>query len=387
MQKSENTHSIIIAGDLLPSGKNIELFEKGDVEKIFGQEVCQLFSDADFSIINLEGALTDSAEKQLKVDPILKAPIATINGIKNLGVKAVALANNHITDYCDKGYDDTIKALEKAGLQHVGSGYNENCIKTHLSLQLGNRKVGVYNVSETFFNSPNENSAGCNLYDEWVVLNEIMELKKTHDYIIVIYHGGAEEFPYPTPLLRKRFYRMADCGADFITAQHTHCIGCEERYKDSYLLYGQGNFLFARMKSPMTKQGLITELTFDDVDENSIKVKHHRIHVSDQEIMEYDENQDFSDFIARSQEIKNFKEIEVKYQQFAFNNPKIKNRNLTACKGDSFINILLAKYLPGFYKKRIEKYDQHQLLRMLVSHVGERYREDFSACLRIMLKK
>ena len=387
MQKNENTHKIIIAGDLLPSGKNIELFEKGDAEKIFGQVVCQLFSDADFSIINLEGALTDSDEKQLKVDPILKAPIAAINGIKNLGVKAVALANNHITDYCDKGYDDTINTLEKAGLQHFGSGYNKSCIKTHLSLQLGNRKVGIYNVSETFFNSPNENSAGCNLYDEWVVLNEIKELKKTHDYIIVIYHGGAEEFPYPTPLVRKRFHRMADCGADFITAQHTHCIGCEERYKDSYLLYGQGNFLFARMKNPITKQGLITEIAFDDVNEKSIKVKHHRIHVSDQEVMEYDENQVFSDFIDRSQEIKNFKEIEVRYQEFAFNNHKIKYRNLTACKGGGFINMLLAKYLPSFYKKRLEKYDQQQLLRMLISHDGERYREDFSACLQVMLKK
>jgi len=386
MQKNKNTHNIVLAGDLLPSGKNVELFEKGDAEKIFGQDVCHLFSDADFSIINLEGALTDSAEKQLKVDPILKAPIATINGVKNLGVKAVALANNHITDFCDKGYDDTIKTLEKAGIQHVGSGYNENCIKTHFSLQLGNRKVGIYNVSETFFNSPNEKSAGCNLYDEWVVLNEIIELKKTHDYIIVIYHGGAEEFPYPTPLVRKRFHRMADCGADFITAQHTHCIGCEEWYKDSYLLYGQGNFLFARMHNPITKQGLVTEISFDDINENSFKVKHHRIHVSDQELLVYDENQDFSDFIARSHEIKNCEDLEAKYRQFAFHNPKIKNRNLTACKGNSFLYKVLAKYFPCYYKERLEKYDQHQLLRMLISHEGERYREDFSACLHVMLK-
>lgn len=35
-------------------------------------------------------------------------------------------------------------------------------------------------------------------------------------------------------------------GADIITAQHTHCNGCEEWYNGTYLLYGQGNFLFSR---------------------------------------------------------------------------------------------------------------------------------------------
>lgn len=385
MSKTENIHRIVIAGDLLPTEKNIKLFEKGESEKIFGQKVCKLFSDADFSIINLEGALTDSNEKQLKVGPILKAPIATINGIKNLGVKAVALANNHITDYCNKGYEDTVETLEKAGIQHVGSGYNEECIKSYLSIQLGNKKVCIYNVSETFFNTPGKNCAGCNLYDEWLVLNEIKEIKKTHDYIIVIYHGGAEEFPYPTPMVRNRFHRMAECGADFVTAQHTHCIGCEELYKDSYLLYGQGNFIFARMKHPVTKQGLITEISFNDSEKNPIKITHYRIHVSEQDILEFDENQDFSDFIARSKEIQTSDEIGVKYQQFEYHNPIVKNRFLKACQGVG-LNSLLARYLPGFYVKYcMEKYSQRQLLRMLLSYEAERCSEDLSACLHAML--
>ena len=58
---NENTvYKIIIAGDLFPSDGNIDLFEKGDARSLFGPEVCQLFSEADFSIVNLEGALTDS---------------------------------------------------------------------------------------------------------------------------------------------------------------------------------------------------------------------------------------------------------------------------------------------------------------------------------------
>ena len=149
MQKK--TYKIVIAGDLLPSGKNIKLFQEGNAKSIFGEQICQLFLNADYSIINLEGALTYSVDMQLKVDPILKAPISAIKGIKKLGVKAVALANNHITDYCNKGYDDTIKTLEEAGIQYVGAGPNKNSIKKSLSINFGNRKICIYNVSETFF--------------------------------------------------------------------------------------------------------------------------------------------------------------------------------------------------------------------------------------------
>lgn len=381
----KNKYKLLIAGDLLPNGNNVKLFEAGDSLKIFGEKVCQLFLDADFSIVNLEGALTNSECKQKKVDPVLKAPIATINGIKNLGIKAVALANNHITDYCDEGYDDTIKTLEKAGILHVGSGYDLKSIKKHLSICLGQIRVCIYNVSETFFNVAGEHSAGCNLYDEWLVLNEIRELKKTHDFLIVIYHGGAEEFPYPTPMVKKRFHRMSDCGADFITAQHTHCIGCEELHNKAYLLYGQGNFLFSRMKSPITKQGLITEIIISDDINDSAEYKHHFVRVSGQEIMHYDEKQDLAAFYSRSKEIGNEDEIRARYQQFAYNNVKIKNRYLMACRGNGLIEKVCSKLPHSFNNKHLEKYSQQQLLRMLISHSGERYSEDTIACLTYMI--
>lgn len=385
--KVEKTFKLLIAGDVLPSGKNVKLFEEGNAEKIFGKEVCQLFADADYSIINYEGALTDSFDKQLKVDPILKAPVATIKGIKNLGVKAMALANNHVTDYCDKGYEDTIKTIESVGIEHVGTGHNINEIKTHLSTKIGDCRVCIYNVSETFFNVPGDRCAGCNLYDEWLVLNEIRELKKTHDYLVVIYHGGAEKFPYPTPMVRNRFHRLSDCGADFITAQHTHCIGCEEIYHDSYLLYGQGNFLFARMKHPMTKKGLITEISFAEGGRRPCDIKHYCVSVNEQDTVEYDNNQDLSSFYERSREIKdNFDSIISSYLQYAYYNPIVKNRYLVACKGDGFVNKLLLKFCPVYYMKHcLDKYNKRQILRMLISHEGERYSEDYSACLRYML--
>ena len=50
---------IIVAGDILPWKNNVELFKKGDAFTLFGEKVYNLFESADFSIINLEGPLTD----------------------------------------------------------------------------------------------------------------------------------------------------------------------------------------------------------------------------------------------------------------------------------------------------------------------------------------
>ena len=162
----DKTYRIIIGGDLLPNATNIPLFEEGDAQQLFGKEICSLFAEADFSIVNLEGPLTNAVEQQEKVGPVLNAPISTVKGIKGLGVDAIALANNHIMDYGKKGFLDTIGCLETARIQHVGSGKDSNSIKTHISLTLGGERVCIYNVSETFFNIPDEHTAGVNLYDE-----------------------------------------------------------------------------------------------------------------------------------------------------------------------------------------------------------------------------
>ena len=127
---------IAIGGDLIPSGANVKLYEEGDVEKIFSQEVVDIFVNADFSVVNLEGALTDSETKQCKIGPNIKASLATIQGIRKLGVKAAALANNHIIDYGDKGYADTISVLTENGIVNFGAGPDKSRIKTHVSVQI-----------------------------------------------------------------------------------------------------------------------------------------------------------------------------------------------------------------------------------------------------------
>ena len=380
----KDTFRILIAGDLCPSGTNIPLFEQGDVGQLFGKEICRLFSDADFSIINLEGALTDSNEKQEKAGPVIKAPKACVNGLKELGVSAVALANNHITDYGNKGYEDTIDALESRGLQYVGAGRRQKDVKSYIQIDFGTKRVCIYNVSDKFFNVPGEDRSGANVYDEYTVCNEIKRLRSQCDYLIVIYHGGAEYFQYPTDMVRKRCHRMAESGADFITAQHTHCIGCEEIFGKSYILYGQGNFLFSRQKSfvNLSKDGLLLELCFMN---SGVKIVKHHVVISG-DIIRYDACWNDEEFRSRSRCVEDSDMIMQKFREFKAN--EIMDKFLLAAQGTSIISRIGLKFFPGPYKKYLsKKYTRKQILMNICVIGQDRRNEDMLAVWEYLLEK
>ena len=89
---------------------------------------------------------------------------------------------------------------------------------------------------------------GCRPYDEYDTMEDIRNARKDSDRIIVIYHGGKEHCRYPSPRLRRLCHAMAKNGADVVLCQHSHCIGCYEKFNDCHILYGQGNFHFVRPK-------------------------------------------------------------------------------------------------------------------------------------------
>ena len=290
---------ILFAGDTFPVASNMELFREGKKEEIFGKKVCELFESADYSVCNLEGCLTDTGIPVEKVGPTVKAPTDTLNAISALGIKAATLANTHTLDFGSVGHDEMRNALQKYHIDFFGTGENIDNIKSYITLDIKCKKITLYTVTELFaFNTPYKNKAGANGYDEYAVCRELSRLKENCDYLVVLYHGGAEMTHFNTPKIRQRFHRMADNGADIIISQHTHATGCEEYYQNSYLLYGQGNFCFNLSKniSECTATGILLEVVFG---ENGFDIKKHLVKRTEKGC-EYDEKQDFSAFEERS---------------------------------------------------------------------------------------
>lgn len=386
MNSNSNTFSLLIAGDIMPAPHNMQLFESGNIDELFGEDLIELFKGVDFSIANLEGCLTTTNEVQPKSGPVIKATPASITSISNLGLSAVALANNHITDANQKGLRDTIEVIKSADIDYIGVGTLDK-MKSHIVVQMKNGKtICIYNVSETFFNEPESDNWGANIYDEYLVCKEIEALKRKHDYVIVIFHAGSEYFRYPTPDVKRKCHRMVDSGADLITTQHTHCIGCDEFYNGSYILYGQGNFCFGLHRSKerqnFTRQGILLKLTFD---ESGINISKIMTNLIDNTYVRKDFNQDFSEFDRRSEDVKRGKDYSEELTECK--TLEIAEKYIGFYKGSSFINKVLRKFFPKYYRKRIMKYTTHQLLAIYSTLAHSRRNEEMKLIFKSMINQ
>lgn len=372
---------IIIVGDLFPTEQNISFFTKGDVDSLFGERIVNLFKGTDYRVCNLEGSLTDLAEKCKKTGPVKVAPTSIVNAYKLLGIDCCMLANNHVTDGGHQGMLNTMRTLDNMGIHYIGAGKNEDSIIHSFVKEIGGLKVGFYNVSETMYNKPAKDRAGAWLYDEYIVCRELVNLKKECDYLVVIYHGGIEKFPYPSPETRKRFHRMADSGANMILSQHTHCVGCEEWYKGAYLLYGQGDFLLKNFAPGLTDTGLIVELVADN---GKVQINKHKIKSVDNLFVRYDEQQDLSEFNARSNKVG---DEDIVYQELQNFCDKELRLYLAAFKSPSRLRKLQRKLFSKAYKKWLFKYNERDLMFTLHTLRSEQNRETAMVGLEHLLKE
>ncbi|HEB46771.1 MAG TPA: CapA family protein, partial [Candidatus Nealsonbacteria bacterium] len=77
-------------------------------------------------------------------------------------------------------------------------------------------------------------------------------------------HFGEEYKSQPTSE-QKYFARLAiDTGADLIIGHHPHVVQEIERYKDGYIAYSLGNFIFDQGFSKETMQGLMLKVVIED---------------------------------------------------------------------------------------------------------------------------
>ena len=234
---------IIIGGDIAVK-KNCEaLFENGETKALFNDTI-DILSQSFATIVNLECTITEKDTAIKKIGPNIKAPLNTAKVLKEAGVTHCALSNNHIFDYGKEGMKDTFAQLDKYGIGYTGFGENKEKARENLVLTDGKITVSVIAVCEHEYTYALENRMGAREYDPYDTNDDISEAKKNSDYVIVLYHGGKEECQYPSPRLLKACRSMIKHGADVVLCQHSHCIGCYEKYMHGHILYGQGNFHF-----------------------------------------------------------------------------------------------------------------------------------------------
>lgn len=355
-EREKKAH-ILIGADIVPTKSNYEYFRNGDSEHLIGDELIEKLNPADFTIFNLEVPLTDHEEPIPKNGPNLIAPSYTIEGLKKINPYFFTLANNHILDQGEQGLYSTIRLLDQNGIDHSGAGKNLQEASKPFVKDINGIKLGIYCCAEHEFTIATENTGGANPYDPLESFDAIEALKKTCDYVIVLYHGGKEYNRYPSPLTQRVFHKFIDKGADFVITQHSHCIGCEEDYNGGKIVYGQGNFLFDNSESEFWQTSLLIDLTLTLEDGNStanidyipLRKQKEKVRIAT------DGKTILSEFHNRSEEIKDKRKIEEHYQQFA---DSMLNTYLNAFLGKSNlfykgVNKILGHRLDSWYLKKV----------------------------------
>lgn len=251
---------IVIGADFVPTKSNEELFCAAKIGNLIGSELLNVLNEANYRIFNLEVPLVDKETPIDKCGPNLIAPVATVNGYKAVGTDLVTLANNHIMDQGLEGLRSTIQTLDDLHIAHVGAGESIETASKPFFVDLGNKKIGVYACAEHEFSIASEQMAGANPIDLLESFDQVAETKGNCDFLIVLYHGGKEHYRYPSPELQRICRKFITKGADLVVCQHSHCVGCEEKYENGTIVYGQGNFLFDGSQSEYWKTSLLVQI-------------------------------------------------------------------------------------------------------------------------------
>lgn len=274
----EETIKVAILGDICPTEDYRKFFDSNNSEKVLGGAI-HILREADLAVANLEAPATERNEPILKTGPHLKALPRDLETLQKAGINVFSMANNHILDYGPQGVIDTLEVCKKLGIKTVGGGKNSKAAQEPLLLTIKNKVIGIISFAEAEFNLATLNQAGANRFDYYDSIKDIRNTKKNCDYLIVLYHGGIEHHPYPSPLLQKKCRNMAEFGADLVICQHSHCIGTYEEINGSTILYGQGNSVFGWEEgNEEWNEGLLVEVII--VGEGTPQVRFHLLNAN-----------------------------------------------------------------------------------------------------------
>lgn len=219
----------------------------------FLQNVKDIFSTDDLTIANFEGTLTDSDEREDKTFAF-KAPASYASILTGGSVEAVNTANNHSHDYGEQSFNDTLAALDDAGIVHFG--YDETAVMDVKGIKVG--LVGIYELYD-------------HLEREQQLKDNIAKVKADGaQLIVVIFHWGNETETVPDSNQTTLGRIAIDEGADLVCGHHPHVLQGIETYKGRNIVYSLGNFCFGGNSSPSDMDTIIYQQTFT-IDADGVK--------------------------------------------------------------------------------------------------------------------
>lgn len=265
--------SVVVTGDVMFGRKMPGVLSTSESPYRY---VSNVTGPSDILLVNTENPFTTSGDA-VKPDVPLKASpeyVGLVNGTN--GTVVSANANNHEFDYGVTGMRDSIKALNDAGIAHIGAGENKAEATRPVTIEKNGHKVTIFNYmdSSNFQEYSNEvmpvatdSSPGYSAWSDTESPQQIQQAKDNgSDMVIVYMHYGNEYSRSPNDSQKNISHKAIDAGADTVLGAHAHVTQGVEMYNGKPIFYNLGNFMFDQ-SNPATHRAYFVgfQVTGDNV--------------------------------------------------------------------------------------------------------------------------
>lgn len=211
--------------------------------------VAELFAQDDFTMVNLEGALTDEIWPKSK-DYRFRSGPENAEVLARGNVDAVSLANNHSGDYLAKGLEDTRTALE-----------NQNVLWTDETAPIITELPGDLKLGVISFNCVEIDLAVGDVDGYMKRIEPLYEqcVEADCDVILAYIHWGWEYRYDPEIWMVELAHEVADLGCDIVIGSHAHVLQEVETYNGVPIFYSLGNFCYGGHANPDDKDTVIIQ--------------------------------------------------------------------------------------------------------------------------------
>lgn len=273
--KPKEEVSLIVVGDIMLSREVAKKIEKNGNDYPF-LKVNDYLKTGDIVFGNLETPIS-SGREILPGEMFFRSEPGIEKELKENNFSILSLANNHTGNFGDYGLEQTFKYLNQTGIKYVGAGENEQEAYAPVYINTQGFKFAFLAYDDIDFTpveyGATENSAGLAFMEKDKLVSGIIEAKEQADFVIVSMHSGNEYQDYPSEK-QKEFARLAiDAGAELVIGHHPHVVQEIEKYKNKYIFYSLGNFIFDQMWSIETRQGAMVKFWFNQAGLKDFEIK------------------------------------------------------------------------------------------------------------------
>ena len=265
----EKSIELIFVGDImLDRGVKYMVAKHGNNDFSFPfAKIADEIKNADLAMANLESQISDKGSNAGSIYSF-RAPVEAIQGLIFSGIDIVSLANNHAFDYGSQALKDSLERLIEAGISPVGVG-NEYQAFSPTIKTVNNTKFAFFAYTDQMpvsLQAKGENFgiAVINKDNLTKIEADIGLAKQLADIVVVSLHWGTEYAKEPGLEQVDLARDMINTGADLIIGHHPHVVQKYEKYKNGYIFYSLGNFIFDQGFSDETLEGEIAKVIIKD---------------------------------------------------------------------------------------------------------------------------